>query len=417
MREVLIKNEFDRSYLLIGNEGLEDSYEYNMLINNKISGILDCKPRYWEENSYCSYDISSKKSLEQEYTSKKMGFTDLMDLFYGIHMSIKKAGEYLLKLESFLFLPQYIFLDLDSGELECLYFPDFEQDLLEKKEAYRALADFLLDKVDHKDEHAVNITYHFYKISKEDFFSFDSFVGFLEKESLLVQAKEKKESVGEEDGIPIRIREMDFLREDEEDRDAAFLSSKEESYKWWIPGVMLLIGAVFIMLYIFVPLFKKYAIYALLLGLSIIVWAVILLIRNLICIYKDRKESEYISENEPVRIEEYFDDMMDDVTVFFDKEEYLCLKWKEGRFSKEYSMDSFPLTVGKMREGIQIEMNDLSVSRLHAKFRKQGNSIWLQDLDSTNGTYVNGRRLQSGEEAIIKRGDEIQFGKIIVNVV
>ena len=180
---------------------------------------------------------------------------------------------------------------------------------------------------------------------------------------------------------------------------------------------MLLIGAVFIMLYIFVPLFKKYAIYALLLGLSIIVWAVILLIRNLICIYKDRKESEYISENEPVRIEEYFDDMMDDVTVFFDKEEYLCLKWKEGRFSKEYSMDSFPLTVGKMREGIQIEMNDLSVSRLHAKFRKQGNSIWLQDLDSTNGTYVNGRRLQSGEEAIIKRGDEIQFGKIIVNVV
>ena len=41
----------------------------------------------------------------------------------------------------------------------------------------------------------------------------------------------------------------------------------------------------------------------------------------------------------------------------------------------------------------------------------------MQDLDSTNGTFVNGRRLASGEEVVIKRNDEIQFGKIIVNVV
>ncbi len=414
MREVLIKSEFDRSFLLINNDGLEESYEYAMLIHNRISGLLDCKSRYLEEKSYCAYDISSKRSLEQEYASKKMGFTDLVDLFYGIHRAITKAGEYLLRQENFLLLPQYMYMDLESEELECLYVPEAEELSLERKEAYRALADFLLDKVDHKDEHAVNITYHFYKISKEDFFSFDSFVSFMEKEILLVQAKERKEKIKEEDSVPVCIREAESVKEEIAIEETG---NSGESFKWWIPGSMFLMGALLTALYLFVPWGKDYAGYVLVPGLSIIVWAIILLLRNLILVYKDRQEAECIRENEIVRIEEYFDDGMDDVTVFFDKEEFLCLKWKEGHFSKEYSMDAFPLTVGKVKEGVQIEIRDASVSRLHARFRKQGNSIFLQDLDSTNGTFVNEKRLQTGEEAIIKRGDEIQFGKIIVNVV
>lgn len=80
-------------------------------------------------------------------------------------------------------------------------------------------------------------------------------------------------------------------------------------------------------------------------------------------------------------------------------------------------MEEFPVTVGKMKNSVQAVIEDSSVSRLHARFRKQGKLVYLQDLDSTNGTYVNERHLLPGEEIIIKRGDEIQFGKIIVNVV
>lgn len=417
MREVIIKSEFDHSYLLINDEGLHGHYEYQMLINNRISGVLDCRPGYFGEKSYCAYDITSKKSIEQEYVMQKMGFEDLVNLFYGIHRSIKKAAEYLLSQENFLFWPQYIFKDLDSDELECLYFPDTESPEKERKESYRVLAEFLLDKVDHKDEHAVNLTYHFYKISKEEFFSFESFVSFMEKESILVKAKEKRERMREEESIPIRIKEVPSVRTEEYDIGEEKERKEDEYPKWWIPGGMLILGAISIILYFTVPFFIKYPSYILLPGMAIIVWAIILLIRNVIIVYKKRQDTENIIEEEPMSLEEYFDEDIDDVTVFFDKEEYFCLKWKEGRFSREYSMDSFPLTIGKLREGVQIEINDASVSRLHARFRKQGNTILLQDLDSTNGTFVNEKRLQTGEEAIIKRGDEIQFGKIIVNVV
>ena len=93
-------------------------------------------------------------------------------------------------------------------------------------------------------------------------------------------------------------------------------------------------------------------------------------------------------------------------------DEALNIKW-----SKEFILEDFPVTVGKMQSSVQMVIEDVSVSRLHARFRKQGNTIYLQDLDSTNGTYVNEKQLSAGEERIIKRGDEIQFGKIIVNVV
>ena len=152
-------------------------------------------------------------------------------------------------------------------------------------------------------------------------------------------------------------------------------------------------------------------------GLTSIVMAIVLMLRNIVLLLKQSREDVDTESLPPVSVEEYFDNNLDDVTVYFDQEEYLRLKWKEGRFSKEYILEEFPATVGKLKESVQIAVNDPSISRLHARFRKQTNTIYLQDLDSTNGTFVNGKRLCMGEEAIIGRGDEIQFGKIIVNVV
>ena len=118
-----------------------------------------------------------------------------------------------------------------------------------------------------------------------------------------------------------------------------------------------------------------------------------------------------------VTVDEYFDDMLDNETVYFEDELCYHLKWKEGHFSKEFYLKELPVTVGKMKGNVGLCIEDASISRLHACFKDQGKEIVLQDLDSTNGTYVNGKRLASGEVTVIKRSDEIQFGKIIVNVV
>src|SRR6266699_1467200 len=50
------------------------------------------------------------------------------------------------------------------------------------------------------------------------------------------------------------------------------------------------------------------------------------------------------------------------------------------------------------------------VSARHAMLRKVGDSYWLKDLNSTNGTHINGLLFTEGE---LKDGDTIRFGSVI----
>lgn len=55
-----------------------------------------------------------------------------------------------------------------------------------------------------------------------------------------------------------------------------------------------------------------------------------------------------------------------------------------------------------------IFLNDITVSRKHARVDRAGQEVTLADVGSLNGTYVNGERV---DEAELRNGDEIQIGK------
>ena len=68
------------------------------------------------------------------------------------------------------------------------------------------------------------------------------------------------------------------------------------------------------------------------------------------------------------------------------------------------------IRVGRLST-FELILEDPSVSRRHAEVRKNGDSWVVRDLESTNGTYINGLRLTSGETSIKPR-DIVQFGKV-----
>ena len=74
---------------------------------------------------------------------------------------------------------------------------------------------------------------------------------------------------------------------------------------------------------------------------------------------------------------------------------------------------SFGLTKGKYlvgrAAGSDIHLREGSVSSRHAQLERTGGSWRLTDLQSTNGTFVNGRRIQSVE---VNSGDRIRFGDV-----
>ena len=101
-------------------------------------------------------------------------------------------------------------------------------------------------------------------------------------------------------------------------------------------------------------------------------------------------------------------------TVFFDEsrvEEYK-LYAMDRRNKKHIELRQFPCTVGKMAGCVDHVLADDSVSRIHARFDKQGERVLLTDMNSTNGTYKNGLRMQPQETVEIESGDEIRFGNL-----
>jgi predicted component of type VI protein secretion system len=69
------------------------------------------------------------------------------------------------------------------------------------------------------------------------------------------------------------------------------------------------------------------------------------------------------------------------------------------------------VTLGRSRQ-CDIVVNDENVSRQHAEIRPRGGSWVLSDLGSTNGSSVNGRRINGPE--VLKRGDQIELGTSVI---
>jgi hypothetical protein len=59
---------------------------------------------------------------------------------------------------------------------------------------------------------------------------------------------------------------------------------------------------------------------------------------------------------------------------------------------------------------------DYGVSRFHARLDGASNAPTLTDLGSTNGTYVNGQKLQQNMPHLLRSGDEVRFGRLVVRL-
>lgn len=74
----------------------------------------------------------------------------------------------------------------------------------------------------------------------------------------------------------------------------------------------------------------------------------------------------------------------------------------------KFLLDRETISAGRHPQS-DIFLDDVTVSRHHARFTERGGHRWIADLNSLNGTYVN-RALIDGDVAL-RTGDEVQIGK------
>ena len=56
------------------------------------------------------------------------------------------------------------------------------------------------------------------------------------------------------------------------------------------------------------------------------------------------------------------------------------------------------------------------VSRRHARILKREGTVMVEDLGSINGTFINGRRLASYQAEALHDGDQLQLGKLLIEI-
>jgi len=79
---------------------------------------------------------------------------------------------------------------------------------------------------------------------------------------------------------------------------------------------------------------------------------------------------------------------------------------------KDVSLDKPNVVIGR-RPDCDVRVPEIGVSRRHCELVVVADTVTVSDLDSSNGTYVNGKRV---EHRTIVAGDQIQVGSVLLTV-
>lgn len=136
----------------------------------------------------------------------------------------------------------------------------------------------------------------------------------------------------------------------------------------------------------------------------------------------DLSSSTYATDKPSTLMQD--DDESDEAaTGFFgddDEAENGSPTYAEMQSSRGITVDVYsgrPIVVGRSRKNSNLHLGFEGVSRVHAKLQYRDGVLYVTDLGSTNGTYVNGNRLDSFKDTPVHAGDTVEFYKELFRVV
>ncbi len=395
------KRENHRSYLVIAEEIKKDTANENefaitMISENKIPGLIPVGERLFNGEKELYYDISSRQSLDVMYEKRPITADVLKRLFSDLRSAYGCIDEYLLDTDKVLLKPEYIYTDLNDGSFEFLFYPFDETG---SEDGYE-FAEYILDRISGEDEDAVMTAYEFYRLIKEEEGDIAACLMRLERSSIHKAEHDQKEyekNISEDDDDVFYMDEENLLDPTYSDKTDA---DEDKAKKKTSPGKMKRVARFLLSPFVSKRLKKKEEPEE--------------LIEEADDFAFDDIEDEYEYDTEFEKQESQNDDdyetMLIEESVY--KEQRILSGKIHGR-KKEIDLTEFPFIIGKSKDQADYCLDDRSVSRMHARFTLRDDIVYLTDLNSLNGTYKNGMRLDPNELVMLEREDEIRFGKCV----
>lgn len=450
------KRDMNHNYLILHGEEVPDtdSYQVRMLVGNGMPSLLKCRLQGIDGNFLIYYDITSKQSVASMYETKKMGLEDLRLIFGGFVQAMEEMAEYLMDPGQLLVQPEYMYLDVEKKKLYFCCMPGKAGDV---RQDFRVLTEYILPKIDHEDGDAVILGYGVYRRALEDTFHLEYvkeeiYKGRDSREKRIPESCKEKEIDKEKGQFREQYEnqsgdspwEMEtsnpFENRDREDEKKSPVSLRKKILFSLLGAFVLIITAGAAVLG-FLPGLQAGVILsgcAVFLGTGMLVYRFRKKHKGSVEKKRGRQEIREI-QREPIwkteqekesgwqpqmSVEEEMSvpQTLEEEPKAKDFGETVVLSAgvvqgpatlvsrEPGELATIYLQEDMTV-IGKMETAVDAVIDLPTVSRIHAKIRRRDQEYYLSDLNSRNGTAVNGRLLKEGEDYQLQNEDEVDFAQ------
>lgn len=351
-----------KSYMVLDAPVEDDSYEYRMLAKNKIAGFLPLCMQQTDGRRQLWYDISGMQSLEGWFEQKKIGGNFLKKLMAALSRAAEQAGNYLLCEEGISLAPERIFVNAEETKICFCYVPSEKKSF---EDALSGLMEYYISHMQHGNGEGIRACYLFYEKCQMKNMDFEEAVAALfageNGDSHREQEKPQAKEVW-----PVPEKEPPVLSGG---KGRLSFGKTKESFLRLSEKIFAETGRG-----------KQPA--------------------------KERKPYVFEPEDEKQEILH--------PTVFLGSEtEEIFGELRYEGDGRESNLKAEPpvFVIGSHASKADGVIADDSVSRIHARLMKEDDGWYLEDLNSTNGTFLNGEPLHYRKKARLKKNDKVTFAK------
>lgn len=426
----------------------EATYEIKMLMNNKISSFLPISIKTINNKNIYFYDVTSKQQFCKIYEFTKLQMKDVALILNSLEAMAQIVNNYMLNLDSVMVTPDMLFLDLTNKKLVFTYIPicDGMEAELDERPSFdkyiKELFDFIIEHFDHEydKKSVVKIYYIYQKIIQHEYNIIKISDLLYEQEEVSIQDNEINADDKQEE-LVIKEIPQEIIEDEVECKNKSLINTVSiikgiAAFLFVLNIAKILAPEIVPLPYSgIIPIIACVCLTALLLTLSKIPdYAFIRLnkrsIKQPFTISSNKKcnggdngtdnttDSTFCNTKDDLKNDFIDDSVKKDDSQDVEHTMLLSDYFEKSTKSKNIKMtycgednlediyiDKLPCIVGSMSEHCNYVINSKIVSHIHMCILKIENMYYIEDMNSTNGTYLNGERLIANERKEIKKDD------------
>lgn len=394
-REIVYERNPTGSYMKISAPA-HATMDEKLMLHRKLPGLLPVEKTYLDGQGQYWYNISGKQSLDCYCRGREISMEFIERMIISICNEMELLEWNLIQTGCLMLEPELVFITSSNREFIFTIYPE---NSISVEQAFQQLMEYLLTKIDHKDAEAVRASYGIYEKTLEEGFS------IMEIRDCIVKAKRKasqqnivlqqeplvSQSIVQE--IP-KVPEVPALAENTNlsvNREQNIVSKSEKSKE---KSLLLRLKEMIL---------EKFAEYG------------IIKPEKKMENKKKKKKSEQIIR--PVYPEEELP--VESVPVIrptvclsaYKSRPQGMLLYQGGEQMEDIRLDAEVSRIGYGAQ-VEIKINKETISQIHARIDKEEDDYYIEDLNSTNGTFVNDEPLAYKERRKLNLNDIISFADI-----